>query len=144
MNAKPSPVAALGFRPLQRNAETAGTEPPNPASAEVIDLPGLPAVECPCGSARRAFAERSEFPGTVHLTEISRDAVRHYHREHTEVYVVLDCDPEAAIELDGELHPVRPHTSILIPPGIRHRACGRMTVLIICTPNFDPDDEHFD
>lgn len=113
-------------------------------AAELVDLPSLPAVECPCGLARRALADRPEFPGTVHLTEISRDALCHYHREHTEVYVVLTCEPGAAIELDGKRHAVHPQMSILIPPGVRHRACGQMTVLIICTPNFDPDDEHFD
>lgn len=122
------------------------TNPPTrPAgSPEVIDLPGLPGVECPCGIARRAFADRDEFPGTVHLTTIDRDAISHYHRDHTEVYVVLDCEEGAAIELDGIQQRVRPKTAILIPPGVRHRACGEMTVLILCTPNFDPSDEHFD
>lgn len=115
---------------------------PNPA--EVVDLARLPAVDCPCGTARRAFADRPEFPGTVHLTHISRDAVQHYHREHTEIYVVLECGPDASIELDGQKHAVQPHTSVLIPPGVRHRACGEMTVLILSAPNFDPDDEHFD
>ena len=115
-----------------------------PPAVELIDLANLPAVECPCGLARRAFADRGEFPGTIHLTEISRDAVCHYHREHTEVYVILECESGAAIELDGERHPVSPRMSILIPPGVRHRACGRMTVLIVCTPNFDTEDEFFD
>jgi hypothetical protein len=110
----------------------------------VVDLTALPPVACPCGTARRAFADREEFPGTVHLTEISLDAERHYHREHTEVYVVLECDDDAAIELDGQLHPVAPRSAILIPPGVRHRAIGQMTVLIICSPNFDPADEHLD
>jgi len=107
-------------------------------------LTTLPAVPCPCGVARRAFAEREEFPGTVHLTQISHDASEHYHKDHTEVYVILECGDGAAIELDGQPHPVRPQTAILIPPGVRHRACGQMTVLILCTPNFDPADEHFD
>jgi len=93
--------------------------------------------------ARRAFADRDEFPGTVHLTQISRDAREHYHQDHTEVYVILECDEGASIELDGQPHPVRPQTAVLIPPGVRHRACGQMTVLILCTPNFDPADEHF-
>jgi mannose-6-phosphate isomerase-like protein (cupin superfamily) len=100
-------------------------------------------VECPCGIARRAFADRDEFPGTVHLTQISREATSHFHQEHTEVYVILKCDPDATIELDGVSHRVKQNTSILIPPGVRHRACGEMTVLIISTPNFDPSDEHF-
>ena len=125
-------------------AVTQKTDEPSASPPAVVDLNRLPPVACPCGTARRAFADREEFPGTVHLTEISRDAVSHYHRDHTEVYVVVSCQPGAAIELDGERHPVQPKTAVLIPPGVRHRACGEMTVLIICTPNFDPEDEHFD
>jgi mannose-6-phosphate isomerase-like protein (cupin superfamily) len=115
-----------------------------PAKPVVLDLTTLPAVQCPCGIARRAFAEREEVPGTVHLTQISQDAREHYHQDHTEVYIILECSDGAAIELDGQSHPVQPQTAILIPPGVRHRACGQMTVLILCTPNFDPADEHFD
>ncbi|MDM4017486.1 cupin domain-containing protein [Roseiconus lacunae] len=111
---------------------------------EVVDLTELPGVECPCGVARRAFAEREDFPGTVHWTQIQCDAKTHYHREHTEVYVVLECGEDAAIELNGRLHPVRPMTSVLIPPGTRHRAVGEMNVMIVCLPKFDPQDEHFD
>ena len=87
---------------------------------EIVDLGALPGVACPCGTARRGFAHRDDFPGTIHLTQIDRSARTHYHREHTEVYVVLECDDDAAIELDGQLHPVRPKTSILIPPLTRH------------------------
>lgn len=111
---------------------------------QVIDLAELPGVPCPCGIARRAFADRDEFPGTVHLTQISKEATSHYHKLQTEVYVILDCKPDAAIELDGVRQPVRPNVSILIPPGVRHRAIGEMTVLILCTPNFDSTDEYFD
>lgn len=108
---------------------------------EIVQLDDLDPVACPCGWARRAFAQHTAFSGTVHLTEISRDAQRHSHREHTEIYIVLECDDAAAIELDGQLHPVRPLTAILIPPGVRHRAVGQMRVLIICQPEFDPADE---
>jgi len=112
--------------------------------AQVVDLTQLPPQACPCGTARRAFADRDEIPGTIHLTEISREAVEHYHREHTEVYVILECEEDACIMLDGRRFDVRPLTSILIPPGVRHRAVGRMKVLIYCAPNFDPADEFFD
>ena len=37
--------------------------------------------------------------------------------------------------------PVAPGTCIFIPPGVRHRAVGEMTVLIVVLPKFDPDDE---
>lgn len=120
------------------------TDRPSDLGAEVVDLTALPGVACPCGTARRGFADRDDFPGTIHLTQIDRSARTHYHTEHTEVYVVLSCDADAAIELDGVLHPVRPKTSILIPPGTRHRAVGCMEVMIVCLPKFDPDDEHFD
>lgn len=110
----------------------------------MIQLDQLPAVDCPCGSARRGFSDREDFPGTVHLTQIDRRARTHYHKHHTEVYVVLDCQEDAAIELDGRAYPVSPKSTVLIPPMTRHRAVGTMEVLILCLPKFDPDDEHFD
>lgn len=111
---------------------------------QIVDFANIPGVPCPCGTAKRAFAENDNSPGTIHLTEISTDAQLHYHRNQTETYFILDCEPDAAMELDGEQIPVRPHTAILIPPGVRHRAVGRMTILNIVVPKFDPDDEHFD
>lgn len=107
----------------------------------LIDFDQLPAVGCPCGQARRALADVPEFPGTIHRTEISVTAKLHYHRRLTETYYVLECGPDAKMELDGDLLPVHPGTCIHIPPGVRHRALGRMTVLIIVYPKFDPTDE---
>jgi len=113
----------------------------NSSKAELIDLTTIEAVECPCGLARRAFKNQGFFPGTVHLTDIHRDAKSHFHQEHTEIYVILSCESDARIELDGVCHPVKPLTAVLIPPGVRHRAIGQMQVLIICNPKFDPEDE---
>ena len=110
----------------------------------VADFSTISGVPCPCGTARRAFADVPEFPGTVHITEISLDAQKHYHRTLTETYVVLECEPGAKMELDGDLIDLRPGMAILIPPGVRHRAVGRMKVLIVCLPKFNPEDEWFD
>ena len=110
----------------------------------VVDFAEVPGVPCPCGTARRAFADVAAFPGTVHVTEIAADARRHYHRRLTETYFVLECAEGAALELDGELVPVRPGVCVLIPPGVRHRAVGPMRVLIVVVPKFDPADEWFD
>jgi len=107
----------------------------------IVDIGELPPVECPCGTARRAFADVGDFPGTIHRTEISTDAKPHYHRRLTETYYVLECDADAKMQLDGELVPIRKGTCILIPPGVVHRAVGRMTVLIVVLPKFDPTDE---
>ena len=108
------------------------------------DFSAIEPVACPCGSARRAFQDVPEFPGTLHITEISENAQRHYHRNLTETYVVLKCEADAKMELDGEIISIREHQCIVIPPGVRHRALGRMTVLIIVLPEFDPQDEWFD
>ncbi|MEM9701086.1 MAG: cupin domain-containing protein [Planctomycetota bacterium] len=110
-------------------------------TAERVSLPQLPGVPCPCGTARRAFADAADFPATVHLTEISAAAKPHFHKRQTEVYVILDCGPDAALEVDGERLPVKPLDAIRIPPGVVHRAVGEMQVLIVCSPKFDPADE---
>jgi mannose-6-phosphate isomerase-like protein (cupin superfamily) len=111
---------------------------------EIVDLTQLEPTECPCGVARRAFAERPDGHASVHLTEIHHRARTHYHRHLTETYVILECGADAAIELDGRQIPVSPLTTVVIPPGVRHRAIGEMRVIIFCTPPFDPDDEFVD
>ena len=107
----------------------------------VVDFDRLPGVPCPCGEARRALADVADFPGTIHRTEISIEAKLHYHRRLSETYYVLRCGPDARMQLDDDLIPVRPGTCVFIPPGVRHRAVGEMTVLIVVLPKFDPDDE---
>jgi len=107
----------------------------------IVDFDEIPGVECPCGIARRALVDVPEFPGTIHRTEITADAKLHYHRRLAETYYVLQCAPDAKMQLDDDLVPIRPGTCIFIPPGVRHRAVGRMTVLIVVVPKFDPEDE---
>ena len=111
---------------------------------QLADFAEIPGVDCPCGVARRAFADVSEFPGTLHVTEISVDAQLHYHKTLTETYYFLECGADAKMQLDDDLIPVRPGISVVIPPGVRHRAVGRMKVLIVVLPKFDPADEWFD
>jgi mannose-6-phosphate isomerase-like protein (cupin superfamily) len=111
---------------------------------EIADFNEILGVPCPCGTARRAFADVQDFPATVHVTEISADAELHYHKRLTETYYILECGPDAKMQLDNDLVPLRPGLCILIRPGVRHRAIGQMKVLIIALPKFDPHDEWFD
>ncbi len=120
--------------------ENQSTRPPYEV-ARFSDIPGVP---CPCGTARRAFADVDDFPGTVHVTEISADARVHYHKRLTETYFFLECGPDARMQLNDELIPVEPGMCIMIRPGTRHRAVGKMKVLILVLPKFDPSDEWFD
>ncbi len=111
---------------------------------ELVDFAKVSGVPCPCGTARRAFQDVADFPGTVHVTEISADARVHYHRRLTETYYFLECEPGAKMQLNDEMLDVHPGLCILIRPGVRHRAVGRMKVLIVVIPKFDPNDEWFD
>jgi mannose-6-phosphate isomerase-like protein (cupin superfamily) len=110
----------------------------------VVDFAEIPGVACPCGTARRAFADAPGFPATVHVTSISVDAQLHYHKRLTETYYFLECGERARMQLDDEVLPVKPGMCILIPPGVRHRAIGEMKALIVALPKFDPSDEWFD
>ena len=76
-------------------------------------------VSCPCGTARRAFVEPDNPVASIHLVEIKKDAQTHYHKKMTEIYLVLEG--EGHMELDGEMHPVKPLSTVLIQPGCRHR-----------------------
>ena len=109
---------------------------------EVVQLDELDPTRCPCGWSRRAFADPAASEGSVHFVEILEDARTHYHKKLTETYVVLEG--EGYLELDGERIPLKPLTTVKIHPGCRHRAVGKLKVLNIVMPVFDPEDEWFD
>jgi quercetin dioxygenase-like cupin family protein len=48
------------------------------------------------------------------------------------------------MQMDDALIDLHPGLAILIRPGTRHRAIGKMKVLIVVYPKFDPNDEWFD
>lgn len=112
--------------------------------ARIVDFAEVPGVACPCGTAHRAFHDVADYPATIHVTEISEDAALHYHKRLTETYYFLECGAGAAMQLDDEVVHVKPGMCILIPPGVRHRAIGKMKVLIVVLPKFDPTDEWLD
>ena len=141
-----SKQAGQSLRPLVP-ANPQGTSPltlEDHQSYEFIDFDSIEGTACPCGSARRALMDSQGVPYSLHLTKISNAARVHYHKRITETYVFLDCDSDAQIELDGTKLSVSPRQAVVIYPGTRHRAIGNMTVIIIASPKFDPDDEWFD
>ncbi len=120
------------------------TVPTSLRGYELVDFADMPSVLCPCGSAKRAFTDIEDFPGTIHVTEISTEARLHYHQRLTETYYFLECEPGSRMQLNDELVDVHAGMCVLIRPGTRHRAVGRMRVLIVALPKFDPNDEWFD
>ena len=109
---------------------------------ERTQLDEIDPVRCPCGFARRAFDHPENQAATLHLVDVQEDARTHYHKRLTEIYLVLEGEGE--IELDGERFPVKPMSAIMIKPGCRHRAIGKMKIINIPVPAFDPEDEWFD
>jgi mannose-6-phosphate isomerase-like protein (cupin superfamily) len=109
---------------------------------EIVRPAELPAVACPCGETRRAFVDDPDRVASLHVVDISAEAQTHYHKRLTEIYYILEGAGE--MELDGERHAVRPGDAILIKPGCRHRAIGKLKVLNVPIPAFDPADEWFD
>jgi mannose-6-phosphate isomerase-like protein (cupin superfamily) len=109
----------------------------------ITQLDQVPAMPCPCGKSRRAFAEHGdEAVATMHLVDISIDAKVHYHKKLTEIYLILEG--EGYLELDGQRVPIKPMTAVYIKPGCRHRAVGKMKIINVPVPAFDPEDEWFD
>jgi mannose-6-phosphate isomerase-like protein (cupin superfamily) len=109
---------------------------------EIAQLDEAESTQCPCGTAKRAFVSPENTVATIHIVDISKDSRVHYHKKLTEIYLVLEG--EGHMELDGEMVPVKPMTTILIKPGCRHRAVGQMRIVNIPVPAFDPEDEWFD
>ncbi len=108
----------------------------------VEQMDAIDSVPCPCGESRRAFVSPDNPVATLHMVDISEDARVHYHKKLTEIYLILEG--EGHMELDGDIVPVKPMASILIKPGCRHRAVGKMKIINIPVPAFDPNDEWFD
>ena len=108
----------------------------------IAQLDEVPPIPCPCGQSRRAFVSPDNPVASIHMVDVSADAKVHYHKKLTEIYLILEG--QGHMELDGETVPVRPMTTVLIQPLCRHRAVGRMRIVNIPIPAFDPDDEWFD
>ena len=108
----------------------------------ITQLDELSPTRGQCGITRRGFVTPDNPLATVHLVDIQEDARTHYHKRLTEIYLILEG--EGHMELDGELVPVKPLTSIFIKAGCRHRAIGKLKIVNIPIPAFDPEDEWFD
>ncbi|HUT28612.1 MAG TPA: cupin domain-containing protein [Sedimentisphaerales bacterium] len=108
----------------------------------IVQLDEIEPVDCPCGQSRRAFLDAENSPATLHIVDITQDARLHYHKKLTEIYIVLEGN--GYMELDDQRVPIKPMTAILIKPGCRHRAVGRIKTIVFAIPAFDPQDEWFD
>jgi mannose-6-phosphate isomerase-like protein (cupin superfamily) len=109
----------------------------------VRKLADAPSVPCPCGVSTRPLTAIDGAPCSLHVTAI-HDSERHYHRETTEVYYILEGTGK--IELNGDWHDLTPGTVIWIMPHTRHRVSSAegLKTIVFSIPAFDEADEWFD
>lgn len=103
-------------------------------------LESSPSIPCPCGASTRIITRADTPVENVHVTSIT-DSTRHYHEEVTELYYILEGTGK--MELGKDIVDLRPGVTILIPPGLAHRAYGDMKCLIVGVPAWKHDDEFF-
>lgn len=94
-----------------------------------------------CGQSTRVITHRDTPVINIHVTHIL-DSVKHYHKQTTEVYHILEG--KGKMELEDETVDVRPGVTILIPTGVWHRGYGDFKTIVIGTPAQTPGDEYTD
>ena len=92
-----------------------------------------------CGQIRCLIEEKDGAAAEVHHVQI-QDARLHYHERTDEVYHVIAG--RGTMELDGEEVELHPGVVVYVPRGVRHKAKGDLTVLVVCIPPGVLDDVH--
>ena len=102
-----------------------------------------PTVPCPCGQSTRPLTSADTPTCSLHVTFIT-DSVRHYHRESTEIYYILEG--QGKMELNDDEVAIEPGMVILIEPGTRHRVMSAegIRTIVFTVPPFRANDEYFD
>ncbi len=103
-------------------------------------LQDAPTVQCPCGPSTRPLPATDDLVCNLHVTHI-KDSVRHYHKDCTEVYYILEG--RGKMELNGDVIDLEPGTIVYIEPGTVHRAYGDIRTIVFGVPRCRPEDEFF-
>ena len=102
-----------------------------------------PTVPCPCGQSTRALTRADTPVCNFHITFI-QDSVRHYHKECTEVYYILEG--RGKMEMNGDEIDIAPGMVLYIEPYTRHRLWSPQGVrtIVFGVPALRMEDEYFD
>ncbi|MBL8799304.1 MAG: cupin domain-containing protein [Planctomycetia bacterium] len=105
-------------------------------------LAEAPTVPCPCGQSTRLLTQADVPACNFHITFI-QDSVKHYHKECTEVYYILQG--RGKMELHDDVIDVEPGMLVYIEPHTPHRLWSEEGVrtIIFGTPAMKPEDEYF-
>ncbi|HTE91173.1 MAG TPA: cupin domain-containing protein [Terriglobales bacterium] len=92
-----------------------------------------------CGQIRPLLEEKDGAAAEVHHLQIS-NAKLHYHQRTDEIYYVLDG--QGQMRLDDEEIELHKDVVVYVPRGVKHRAWGNLTVLVVCVPRGVLNDVH--
>ena len=92
-----------------------------------------------CGQIRPLVEEQDGAAAEVHHVAIE-DAKMHYHARTAEIYYIIEG--EGTMILDDERIDVHPGVVVYVPRGVRHKAVGKLTVLLVCIPPGVLNDIH--
>src|SRR6476659_8601326 len=84
-----------------------------------------------CGQIRPLIEEKDGAAAEVHHLEIT-DAKLHYHKRTDEIYYVLEGNGKMV--LDGQEIDLQKDVVVYVPRGVKHRAWGKLKVLVVCIP----------
>jgi mannose-6-phosphate isomerase-like protein (cupin superfamily) len=105
-------------------------------------LAEAPTVPCPCGQSTRLLTRADEPACNFHITFI-QDSVKHYHKECTEVYYILQG--QGKMELNDDVIDVEPGMLVYIEPFTPHRlwSAEGVRTIVLGVPAMKPEDEYF-
>lgn len=106
-------------------------------------LEDAPTVPCPCGQSTRPLTRADTPVCNFHITFI-QDSVKHYHKECTEVYYILEG--QGKMEMNEDVIDISPGMVLYIEPATRHRLWSKEGVrtIVFGVPALRPEDEYFD
>ena len=92
-----------------------------------------------CGQIRPLLEEKDGAAAEVHHLQIT-NARLHYHQRTDEIYYVLDG--QGKMRLDDEEIELHKDVVVYVPRGVKHKAWGNLTVLVVCVPRGVLNDVH--
>lgn len=92
-----------------------------------------------CGEIRCLIEEKDGAAAEVHHVRI-HDAKLHYHARTDEIYHVISG--QGTMLLDGEEIELHTGVVVYVPRGVKHKASGDLTVLVVCIPPGVLNDVH--
>jgi len=92
-----------------------------------------------CGQIRPLIEEKDAAAAEVHHLQIT-DAKLHYHERTDEIYYVIDG--QGRMRLGDEEFELHKDIVVYVPRGVKHKAWGKLTVLVVCIPRGVLQDVH--